>query len=212
METRIQEICDEAEAAVNSHGRGRILVLSDRNISKDRLPVQALLATGAIHHRLTESGLRCNANIVVDTGTARDSHQYAVLIGYGATAIHPYLAYESINEMTRDGQLKGDISVFLRQYRKGINKGLYKIISKMGISTIHSYRGSQLFEAVGLAREVVDKCFAGTTSRIQGANFSQLENDQRVLLAFAWDPQTSIEQGGLLKFIHGGEYLSLIHI
>ena len=204
LETRIQEICDEAEQAVRA--AGRIIVLSDRNISKNRMPVQALLATGAVHHRLTQSGLRCNANIVVDTGTARDSHQFAVLIGYGATAIHPYLAYETINEMVRDGRIKGDISVFLRQYRKGVNKGLYKIISKMGISTIHSYRGSQLFEAVGLASDVVDVCFTGTTSRIQGASFTHLENDQRVMLAFAWDAQTSLEQGGLLKFIHGGEY------
>ena len=204
LEARIREICDEAEQAVL--GKGRIIVLSDRNISKDRMPVQALLATGAVHHRLTQSGLRCNANIVVDTGTARDSHQFAVLIGYGATAIHPYLAYESIVEMARVGQIKGDVTVFLRQYRKGINKGLYKIISKMGISTIHSYRGSQLFEAIGLSKNVVDLCFTGTTSRIQGASFTHLENDQRVLLAFAWDPQTTIEQGGLLKFIHGGEY------
>lgn len=204
LETRINEICDEAEQAVVD--ASRIIVLSDRNITKDRMPVQSLLATGAVHHRLTKKGLRCDANIIVDTGTARDSHQFAVLIGYGATAIHPYLAYESIVEMARKGQIKGDVSVFLRQYRKGINKGLYKIISKMGISTIHSYRGSQLFEAVGLAKEVVDLCFTGTTSRIKGAGFTHLENDQRVLLAFAWDPQTTIEQGGLLKFIHGGEY------
>jgi len=204
LATRILEICDEAEQAVRD--TGRIIVLSDRNIAKERMPVQALLATGAVHHRLTESGLRCNANIIVDTGTARDSHQFAVLIGFGATAIHPYLAYESINDMQRDGQIKGDINVLLRQYRKGINKGLYKIISKMGISTIHSYRGSQLFEAVGLANEVVDLCFKGTVSRIQGSSFTDLENDQGVLLAYAWDPQTSLDQGGLLKFIHGGEY------
>ncbi len=204
LQDRILQICDEAEEAV--HNQSKIIVLSDRNVSKERMPVPALLATGAVHHRLTQSGLRCNANIVVDSGTARDSHQFAVLIGYGATAVHPYLAYESINEMVRDGQIKGDLNVMLRQYRKGINKGLYKIISKMGISTIHSYRGSQLFEAVGLDRDVVDLCFKGTTSRIQGTGFADLENDQRVLLAFAWDPQTTIEQGGLLKFIHGGEY------
>jgi len=201
---RVASIADSAEQAV-ANGI-RIIVISDRGISKERLPVQALLATGAVHHRLTQTGLRCNANIIVDTATARDSHQFAVLIGYGATAIHPYLAYESIVGMHRDGQLKTNISILLRQYRKGVNKGLYKIISKMGISTIHSYRGAQLFEAVGLKSEVVDLCFAGTISRIAGAGFTDLENDQRVLSVFAWDPQTGLEQGGLLKFIHGGEY------
>ena len=204
LQDRLLEICQEAEDAVA--GGAKIVVLSDREISKERMPVPALLATGAVHHRLTQSGLRCNANIVVDTGTARDSHQFAVLIGYGATAIHPYLAYESITDMVRENQIQGDLNVMLRQYRKGVNKGLYKIISKMGISTIHSYRGAQLFEAVGLADEVVDLCFRGTTSRIQGSGFKDLENDQRVLLAYAWDPQTTLEQGGLLKFIHGGEY------
>ena len=197
-------ICEEAEKSVRNGTT--ILVLSDRSISKDRLPVQALLATGAVHHHLTKLGLRCDANIVVDTGTARDSHQFAVLVGYGATAVHPYLAYECITEMADSGQINADINILLRQYRKGVNKGLYKIISKMGISTIHSYRGAQLFEAIGLADNVVDLCFTGTTSRIAGADFEELQNDQRVLLAFAWDPTTTLEQGGLLKFIHGGEY------
>jgi len=117
------------------------------NITKDRLPVQALLATGAVHHHLTKLGLRCDANIVVDTGTARDSHQFAVLVGYGATAVHPYLAYECIIEMADSGQINADINILLRQYRKGVNKGLYKIISKMGISTIHSYRGGKMINA-----------------------------------------------------------------
>ena len=204
LKTRIKEICAEAEQAVR--GDATIIVLSDRDISKERLPVQALLATGAVHQHLTKLGLRCNANLVVDTATARDSHQFAVLIGYGATAIHPYLAYESISDMVRKGQITGDINIMLRQYRKGVNKGLYKIISKMGISTIHSYRGAQLFEAIGLADDVVDLCFTDTISRIQGAGFRELQNDQRVLLSFAWDPQTTLDQGGLLKFIHGGEY------
>ena len=204
LEASIVAICKEAEQSVRDGTT--IIVLSDRNITKDRLPVQALLATGAVHHHLTKTGLRCDANIVVDTGSTRDSHQFAVLVGYGATAIHPYLAYECIAEMEASGQIKADINILLRQYRKGINKGLYKIISKMGISTIHSYRGAQLFEAIGLADEVVNLCFTGTTSRIAGADFKELQNDQRVLLAFAWDPTTTLEQGGLLKFIHGGEY------
>ena len=201
---RVKQIAEQAEQAVRNGSR--IIVISDRGVAKDRLPVQALLATGAVHHRLTQTGLRCDTNIVVDTATARDSHQYAVLIGYGATAVHPYLAYQSIIDMHRSKQVKGNVSTLLRQYRKGINKGLYKIISKMGISTIHSYRGAQLFEAIGLQAEVIEQCFNGTVSRVSGAGFKQLENDQRTLLAFAWDPQTGLEQGGLLKFVHGGEY------
>ncbi|MBT8114353.1 MAG: glutamate synthase large subunit [Arenicella sp.] len=204
LQTRLKEICEEARTAVESGCR--IVVLSDRAIARNRLPVQALLATGAVHHHLTREGIRCNANIVVDTATARDSHQFAVLIGYGATAVHPYLAFETVIDMARSGDLQGDLSGLLRSYRKGVNKGLYKIISKMGISTIHSYRGAQLFEAVGLAEEVIDFCFRGTTSRIQGAGFADLEHDQRVLRDFAWDPTTSLDQGGLLKYIHGGEY------
>ena len=156
LQQRVEQICDEAEQAVRNDAH--IIVLSDREISKHRMPVPALLATGAVHHRLTQTGLRCDANILVDTGTTRDSHQFALLISYGATAVHPYLVYESINEMARSGQIKGDINILLRQYRKGVNKGLYKIISKMGISTIHSYRGAQLFEAVGLDEDVIDLC------------------------------------------------------
>ncbi|MEO0368266.1 MAG: glutamate synthase large subunit, partial [Pseudomonadota bacterium] len=201
---RVHEIADEAARMV---GRGtRLIVLSDREIAKFKIPVPAMLATGAVHHRLTQSGLRCNANIVVDTGAARDPHQFAVLIGYGATAVHPYLAYETIADMHREGIISQDITEHLRSYRRGINKGLYKIISKMGISTIHSYRGAQLFEAIGLAEEVIDLCFRGTASRVQGAGFAELETDLRQLNERAWIAREGLDQGGLLKFVHGGEY------
>ncbi len=204
LQQRIEAICDEAVEAVR--GGAHIIVLSDRNISKSKMPVPALLATGAVHHRLTQEGLRCNANIVVDTGSARDPHQFAVLIGFGATAVHPYLAFETVRELFNEGRLKGDLNQLLRSYRKGINKGLYKIVSKMGISTIHSYRGAQLFEAIGLSREIIDLCFNGTTSRVEGATFADLEHDQRELLKLAWNSQAVLDQGGLLKFVHGGEY------
>ena len=135
------------------------------------MPVHALLATGAVHHALIEAGLRCNANIVVETGTARDPHHIAVLVGYGATCVYPYLSYESIQGMVRRGDINGTDALKLEQnYRKGINKGLLKVLSKMGISTIASYRGAQLFEIVGLHDEIVNQCFPGTTSRIQGAD------------------------------------------
>ena len=199
-----------AERAVEHVRRGTcILVLSDRDITRDRLPVHALLATGAIHHRLIEAGLRCDANLVVDTGTARNPHEVAVLIGFGATAVHPWLAYQCIADLFGgDHADTGDDAVVkaLQSYRRGINKGLYKILSKMGISTITSYRGAQLFEPIGLHRDVVELCFSGTPSRLQGAGFEDLEADQQRLAAAAWDNRRDIEPGGRLKFTAGGEY------
>ena len=130
-----------------------------------------------------------------------------MLIGYGATAIYPYLAYASIVGMTRTGELP-DLQCpdTGSNYRRGINKGLYKIISKMGISTINSYSGAQLFEIVGLHHEVVDQCFAGSISRIDGINFDDIENEQKAISKIAWNPRKGIDQGGLLKYIHDGEY------
>ncbi len=201
----IEAICDQAVAAVRDGAV--ILVLSDRDLDRARLPVHALLATGAVHHRLIAEGLRCDANIVVETGTARDPHHFATLIGYGATAVYPYLAYDCLCDMIRRKEIDArEPAGVLATYRRGINKGLYKIISKMGISTIASYRGAQLCEAVGLHREVVDLCFAGTTCRVQGTRFEHLEADQRRLAAEAWNPRRPVAQGGLLKFVHGGEY------
>ncbi len=204
LETAIRDICEQAVKAVR---QGKVvLVLSDREISRETRPVHALLATGAVHHRLVQEGLRCDANIVVETGTARDPHHFAVLIGYGATAVYPYLAYATLRDMQRSGEITDPSAANLdANYRKGINKGLYKITSKMGISTIASYRGAQLFESVGLHQAVVDLCFNGTTNRIQGIGFADLQDDQRLLCKLAWNKRKPIQQGGLLKFIHGGE-------
>ncbi|MBZ0106622.1 MAG: glutamate synthase large subunit [Sulfuricella denitrificans] len=184
-----------------------ILVLSDRNIARDRLPIHALFATGAVHHTLINAGLRCNANIIVDTGTARDPHHFASLIGYGATAVFPYVAYQAINELIRAGEIRNHtLNDALYKFRKGINKGLLKILSKMGISTVASYRGSQLFEAVGLGEEVIDLCLPGTVSRIKGAGFEDFESDQQQLVRFAYNPMEPMSHGGLLKFVFDGEY------
>ncbi|MEY8240237.1 MAG: glutamate synthase large subunit [Cycloclasticus sp.] len=184
-----------------------VIVLSDRDLQQGLLPVHALLATGAVHHHLVKVGLRCDANIVVESATVRDPHHFATLIAYGATAVCPYLAYETLNDMLESGDINGiEVATLAQNYRKGISKGLYKILSKMGISTISSYRGSQLFEIVGLQKDVVDICFKGTTSRIQGAGFEQLEDEQKLLADLAWNPRKLTEQGGLLKYVHGGEY------
>ena len=204
LEDALAQIGDEAEAAVRD---GRlVVVLSDRGIRQGHYPVHALLATGYVHHRLVTSGLRCDCNILVETGTARDPHHFACLIGYGATAIYPYLAYDVLHDMKRRRVLSAEGRQYGRSYRRGIRKGLFKIMSKMGISTIASYRGAQLFEIVGLHDEVVDQCFPGTVSRIQGAGFAELRNDLRYLVRRAWNPRADVVQGGLYKYVHDSEY------
>jgi glutamate synthase (NADPH/NADH) large chain len=207
LRAAIARLCSNAESAVRE---GKlVLLLSDRYLVKGRVPVHALLATGAVHRHLVKTGLRCKCNLLIETGTAREPHHFACLIGYGATAVYPYMAYQVLFEMMRKGRVKLDFAARLelgRSYRAGLRKGLFKIMSKMGISTIASYRSSQLFEIVGLADEVVELCFTGTESRVQGADFSDLESDTLALASRAWNPREPIGQGGLLKYVHGGEY------
>ena len=204
LEAAIRGIADQAEAAVRA-GKS-LLVLSDRNIAPGQLPAHASLAVGAVHHRLVEQGLRCDCNILVETATARDPHHFAVLCGFGASAMYPYLAYEVLADLVRNGEVLGDLQEVFKYYRKGLSKGLLKVLSKMGISTIASYRGAQLFEAVGLSDEVVELSFRGVASRLKGARFVDLEAEQKLLAKEAWNERRPIQQGGLLKFVHGGEY------
>jgi glutamate synthase (NADPH/NADH) large chain len=204
LQQALETIADQAEQA--SRDGAVIIVLSDRGIRKGLLPVPAIAATGAAHHRLTRQGLRCETNIVVETATVRDSHHAACLLGFGATALYPYLAYSVLNDLNASGELLVDADTAHVNYRKGIDKGLMKILSKMGISTIASYRGSQLFEAVGLADEVVDLCFRGVACRIQGATFANLQDELAILARDAHIERKHIQQGGLLKYVHGQEY------
>ena len=204
LEAALKAVCAEAEQAVRD---GKvILVLSDRDINKGELPINAFMATGAVHHHLVEKGLRCDSNIVVETGFARDPHHFAVLFGFGATAVYPYLAYQVMNDLIETGEMLMNPVEAKNNYRRGIGKGLLKILSKMGISTIASYRGAQLFEAVGLSDEVVDLCFKGVASRIQGARFFDFQSEQALLAQEAWKARKPIQPGGLLKFVHGQEY------
>ena len=204
LEAAVCAMADQAEEAVRA-GKA-LLVLTDRHIAPGKLPAHASLVTGAVHHRLTEKGLRCDCNILVETATARDPHHFAVLVGFGASAVYPFLAYEVLADLIRTGEVLGDLDEVFKHYRKGISKGLLKILSKMGISTIASYRGAQLFEAVGLADEVVELSFRGVASRIKGARFVDIEAEQKLLAAEAWNNRKPIQQGGLLKFVYGGEY------
>ncbi len=204
----LARLCAEAEAAARDGIE--LLVLSDRRPRRGAAPVHALLATGAIHQHLVRAGLRCEVNLVVETGTARDPHHFACLIGFGATAVYPYLAYQTLHALGRrdilGGRGAGEPLQIGRSYRRGVKKGLLKILSKMGIGSIASYRGAQLFEIVGLDAAVVATCFDGTPSRIGGAGFARLEADARALAAHAWDENALPESGGLLRFVHGGEY------
>lgn len=204
LKAAIAKLCDDVASAVRS---GKVLmVLSDYNLQKGLLPIQALLAVGAVHQHLTNVGLRCDANIIIETGSARDPHQVAALIAYGATAVYPYLSYYVLNDLIEKGELLCDVDTAYKNYRKGIDKGLLKILSKMGISTITSYRGAQLFEAIGLSQEVTETCFESTPSRLGGARFEDLEADQKALASTAWVDRKPIVQGGLLKYVHNSEY------
>ena len=204
LDDAIKNICEQAAQAVRA---GKVLiVLSDRNIEKGKVPANAIMVTGAVHHHLINVGLRADANLIIETGLVRDSHQLAVLLGFGATAVYPYLAYNVIADLVDKGDLLGDPLYAKNNFRKSLDKGLLKILSKMGISTVSSYRGAQLFEAVGLSEEVVELCFTGVESRISGATFDDLAIDQQILAKNAFTKRVPLDQGGLLKFVFNKEY------
>ncbi|WP_166422185.1 glutamate synthase large subunit [Paraglaciecola sp. 20A4] len=205
LKKAILRICNEVEYLVKTK-HAAFVILSDRNVKSNRLTIPAAMAVGAVQRRLIDKSLRCDANIVVETASARDPHHFAVLIGLGATAVYPFLAYETIEQMVDKGELGITAMQAVLNYRKGINKGLYKIMSKMGISTIASYRSSKLFEAIGINNDVTKLCFQGVPSRLQGADFKDFEQDQINLSRVAWLKRKPVDHGGLLKYVHGGEY------
>ena len=182
-------ICAEATAAINDGVA--LLVLSDRAVGEDRVPISALAATGALHHHLVRTTSRTRVGIVVETGEAREVHHHCLLVGFGADAVNPYLAFEALWDARRGGYLadaghvRGDADV-VEAYKKGVAKGMLKVMAKMGISTLQSYKGAQIFEAVGLADEVVERCFAGTASRVQGADFEVLAEEMQRRHAFGF--------------------------
>ncbi len=174
----LQRICHEASAAI--HDGYSFIVLSDRAISRDRVPLSSLLACGAVHHHLVRNHQRTQISIIVETGEAREVHHHCLLSGYGADAINPYVAFEALWEANGDGLLGDgyrDEDSLVAAYKKGVAKGMLKVMAKMGISTLQSYKGAQIFEAVGLADEIIERCFTGTASRVQGVNFDVLETE-----------------------------------
>jgi len=192
---------------VSAVRRGKIIIhLNEKLPEGNKLSINALLAVGCIHQELVRLGLRSDANLIVSSATARDTHQIACLLSFGATAIYPWLAFQTILDLTHRKELKGSPTANCARYRKGINKGLLKIISKIGISTISSYRGSQLHEIVGLSSDIVNLSFTNTVSRVGGKTFQDLDDEMRSLYKYANSNVSEIGLGGLLKFVHGGEY------
>ena len=171
LQSTLDRIAGEAEAAADEGIE--LVVLSDRAMSTDRVPVSALLAVGAVHHHLVKQAKRTKIGLAVESGEAREVHHHCLLIGFGADAINPYLAFEALWQSRRDGLMDPslDDDKVVAAYRKGVAKGMLKVMAKMGISTLQSYKGAQIFEALGLKDEIIEKCFVGTASRIQGVSF-----------------------------------------
>ncbi|MFT7250256.1 MAG: glutamate synthase (NADPH/NADH) large chain, partial [Arcticibacterium sp.] len=206
----IQRICRYAEDAIRDGFE--ILVLSDRATDSEHAPIPSLLAVSAIHHHLIRKGLRGKAGLVVEAGDVWETHHYATLIGYGASGICSYLAFETLSQMNASGQIDGVFTdkELYANYIKAVNKELLKIFSKMGISTLQSYQGAQIFECLGLNKTVVDKYFTGTVSRIGGLNIHDLAKEAVVRHRVAF-PETSkssvkrLEVGGVYQWKQRGE-------
>ena len=207
MERALADLCNQATDAV-LHGFN-ILVISDRGVSADRIPIPALLATAAVHHHLIRQGLRTNAGLVVETGEAREVHHFCALAGYGAEAINPYLAFETIEQLRVDNGLKVSAYEARKNFVKAIGKGMLKVMSKMGISTYQSYCGAQIFDAVGLSSAFVEKCFTGTATRIEGAGMAEIaaEAVERHAQAYGSNPiyAEMLDVGGDYAFRLRGE-------
>ena len=180
MQDAVKRVNMEAEAAVDEHIS--ILILSDRAASSTRVPLPAMLITGAVHHHLNRVRKRLRCSLIVECGEARDTHQIACLFGFGATAVCPYLGYGTVRDIVRNDK-KGKVnegiseSKAMSNYRKALEKGLLKIMSKMGISVLNSYQGAQIFEAIGIGKEVMDVCFTGASSRIAGVGFKEIAEE-----------------------------------
>jgi len=210
LRVAIEELCANAVKAI-SDGYS-IIILSDRGVDATYAPVPALLACSGVHHHLVRNGLRTKVGLVLETGEPHEVHHFALLLGYGAGAINPYLVFESLDDLIRDGILPKEIDhkKAVKNYNKSVKKGVVKVMSKMGISTVQSYRGAQIFEAIGLNKELVDKYFTGTASRIQGIGFDVIAQEtlQRHKRAYPDRdvPVESLEIGGQYQWRRDGEF------
>ncbi len=209
MVQALDDLCVAAEQAI-ADGYN-IIILSDRGASESLVPIPALLATAGVHHHMVRAETRTRCGLVIETGEAREVHHFGLLLGFGASAVNPYLAFETLDDMIRTGELEGiDHHKAVKNYIKAAQKGIVKVMSKMGISTIQSYRGAQIFEAVGLSKAFVDKYFTWTATRIEGVGAKEIaaEVERRHSRAFAdrLSATPELDWGGEYKWRRDGEY------
>ncbi|NKB67510.1 MAG: glutamate synthase large subunit [Candidatus Latescibacteria bacterium] len=209
LKNALDQLFDAAEEAIDQGVN--ILILSDRDIDQTHAPIPALLAAAGLHHHLIRQGKRGKVGLIVETGEAREVHHFCLLLGYGAQAINPYMAYESLDDMIREGTLP-DLTYekAVENYNKAVLKGVVKVMSKMGISTFKSYRGAQIFEAVGIKQSVVDQYFTWTDSRVEGIGLDIIAEEARLRHQRAYPPipvdQASLDVGGDYQWRQDGEY------
>jgi glutamate synthase (ferredoxin) len=209
LEHAVANLCDAASNAVDSGAT--LLVISDRGISQEQAPIPALLATAGVHHHLVREGSRTRCALIIETGEARECHHMALLVGYGAAVINPYLAFETIGQLVLDGELQ-DLSgeQAIRHYVEACTKGVLKVMSKMGISTLQSYRGAQIFEAIGLEKSFIDRYFTWTASRIGGIGITTIAEEigRRHAIAFPARGRADeeLDSGGEYQWRRDGEY------
>jgi glutamate synthase domain-containing protein 2/glutamate synthase domain-containing protein 1/glutamate synthase domain-containing protein 3 len=205
----LDDLCQNASDAITAGAT--ILVLSDRGVDDEHAPIPSLLAVAAVHHHLIREGTRTKCGIIVESGEPREIHHFALLVGYGAGAFNPYLAHETVADMVEEGVIKGvTADEAVEHYRKAIGKGLLKVMSKMGISTLQSYHGAQIFEAVGLRRELIDKYFTWTASQIEGIGLDAIAAEVKARHDYAYRVSPSLDgeldPGGQYQWRRRGEY------
>lgn len=201
LESGLEKILAEAEKAVDD--KKNYIILSDRNISKEYAPIPSLLAVAAVHHHLIKTQKRMQVGIIVETGEAREINHFALLLGYGASVINPYLAFAAIDHMVKEGKIEKEYNEARKNYIKSIDKGLLKVISKMGISTLRSYHGAQIFEAIGISQELIDKYFTGTVTKIGGVGLEEITKEALMFHEEAYKTEATPEPFG---FENAGVY------
>ncbi|MEI8063900.1 MAG: glutamate synthase large subunit, partial [Verrucomicrobiota bacterium] len=209
LELAVDELCRQVTNALKA-GK-TFIILSDRGVNKDHAPIPALLAVSAVNHHMIREGTRTRASLILESGEPREVHHYALLIGYGVGAVNPYLAFETLDDMIREGILTGvDHKTAVQHYVKAAAKGVVKTMAKMGVSTIQGYRGAQIFEAIGLSSAVIDKFFTWTASRIEGIGIEGIAGEvlRRHQHAFADRPATgeALDSGGQYQWRKDGEF------